>query len=74
MGPNEDYEAGYRSRKEARYWLENDAVEKVGSRLPSAERAEIDSEIEKEITQAVAFAEESPIPEEEDLHRNVFSG
>jgi pyruvate dehydrogenase E1 component alpha subunit len=74
VGPGEDFDAGYRGREEAKAWMENDSVERVGSLLPPAERARIDDEIEAEIAAAIDFAERSPVPEEEDLYRNVFSG
>ena len=41
--------------------------------VDGAERVAIDAEIEKEIDAAVAFAEESPVPEEKELCNNVFA-
>ncbi len=73
VGPREDYQAGYRHRDEAAPWIENDAVERIGRMLPSAERRRIDEEIEAEIGAAVDFAEASPIPDEAELYQHVFS-
>ncbi len=73
VGPNEDFDAGYRSREDARYWFENDPVVVVGRLLANETREKIDSSIEAEIDEAVAFAEESPFPAKSELTAHVFS-
>jgi pyruvate dehydrogenase E1 component alpha subunit len=74
VGPNEDFDQGYRAREDFQPWLKDDQVERVGRMLSDDERAEIDSEIELEIEDAVAFAETSPFPAAETLYANVFAG
>jgi pyruvate dehydrogenase E1 component alpha subunit len=74
VGPNEDFDAGYRARSEQEPWLRNDQVVRVGALLPPDRRAAIDLEIEQEIEDAVAFAESSPFPEASALLTNVFAG
>lgn len=74
VGPNEDYDAGYRSRDEMQPWLANDQVEKLGRQLDLARRAVIDAEIEDEIAAAISFAEESPFPTADALETHVFAG
>jgi pyruvate dehydrogenase E1 component alpha subunit len=74
VGPNEDYEAGYRARAEMDPWLVNDQVEAIGKQLAAERRSAIDAEIESEIAAAVAFAEESPFPTAEALDAHVFAG
>jgi TPP-dependent pyruvate/acetoin dehydrogenase alpha subunit len=73
VGPGEDYEAGYRARAELEAWQKNDPVECIGTRLAAARRTAIDAAIEREIADAVAFAEASPFPEIEELTADVFA-
>jgi pyruvate dehydrogenase E1 component alpha subunit len=74
VGPNEDYDAGYRSRADLDPWLANDQVEVIGKRLPHVRRSEVDAAIEREIAEAIAFAEQSPFPLPEALGTHVFAG
>ncbi len=74
VGPNEDYDQGYRARDDFSPWLKDDQVEKVGRMVLDERRAQIDSEIEIEIADAVEFAESSPFPEIEKLYTNVYAG
>jgi TPP-dependent pyruvate/acetoin dehydrogenase alpha subunit len=62
VGPAEDFEAGYRERAEAAPWVEHDSVAQEGARLAPPDRRAIEMEIEAEIAEAFAFAEESPVP------------
>ncbi len=73
VGPNEDYDDGYRSLDEFRPWQEGDQVAAVGKMLEDAERTAIDEEVESAIAAAVDFAEESPWPEPEELFSHVFA-
>lgn len=73
VGPNEDYEAGYRSRAELIPWLENDQVRVMGTRLDPGTRETIDAEVEQEIAAAIEFAESSPWPEPGELHTHVYA-
>jgi pyruvate dehydrogenase E1 component alpha subunit len=74
VGPNEDFDAGYRDRADLVPWLDDDQVAKVGATLAPARRAALDAEIEQEIAAAIAFAESSPFPAAEALYTNVFAG
>lgn len=73
VGPEEDYDSGYRDRAELEPWLRNDQVAKMGARLEPAERERIDAEVEGEIAAAITFAEHSPFPERDDLYAHVFA-
>lgn len=73
VGPGEDFETGYRSRLEVEPWMENDQVKLMGELLEPEERAKIEDEVEVEIREAIAFAEESPLPEEGELYTDLFS-
>jgi pyruvate dehydrogenase E1 component alpha subunit len=73
VGPNEDFDAGYRSREEARPWMEDDQVVHLAAMVDPATRARTDAEIDREIADAFAFAEESPPPTAAELHAHVFA-
>lgn len=67
VGPNEDYEAGYRPRSELEEWMANDPLlvqEKLIQKYSPI--------IIEEINEAVQFAEDSPWPTELDLYTNVL--
>ncbi len=72
VGPNDDYHLGYRTKDEAKWWIENDQVKKVGAMLKSEVRVRIENEVEAEIKEAFEFAESSPFPEAAELHTDVF--
>lgn len=74
VGPGEDYEAGYRHRADLEQWMRRDQVARLAAMLPPTERAAIDKDVEREITDAVAFAEASPFPALDELSRDVFAG
>jgi TPP-dependent pyruvate/acetoin dehydrogenase alpha subunit len=73
VGPDEDYDDGYRERGDMVTWRDKDEVARLGALLESKARQEIDDAIEVEITDAVAFAEDSPFPEPQELYANVFA-
>jgi TPP-dependent pyruvate/acetoin dehydrogenase alpha subunit len=72
VGPGEDYALGYRDRSEAEPWIHGDQVLKLASRLEPAVRTRIEGEVEAEIADAFAFAEESPFPSDAELTTDVF--
>ena len=73
VGPNEDYDQGYRARTDAEGPMRNDQVARLAELIAPHEREAIDLEIEEEIAAAVAFAEISPMPSVEELHQHVFA-
>ena len=72
VGPNEDFNLGYRTREEAESWIQNDQVERIGKMLETEQQTKIEKEVEEEIREAFAFAEESPFPEASELYTDVF--
>jgi TPP-dependent pyruvate/acetoin dehydrogenase alpha subunit len=72
VGPNEDFQLGYRSRQEASPSLERDALPRVECLLAPEVCSRIKMEVEQEITAAIRFAEESPYPEPSDLLMDVI--
>lgn len=73
VGPQEDYEAGYRSKREAEPWLKKDHVKNIGGLLEPEERLRIESEVEDEVRKAFEFAEQSPFPDDDELYSDVFA-
>ena len=62
VGPSEDYDQGYRAREDLEPWIEATRWRASARGSRPSRRAEIDAEIEREIADAVAFAEKSPFP------------
>ena len=72
VGPNDDYQLGYRTRDEAEPWIKSDPIRLLGSRLDPAPRRRIEAEVEAEIKDAFAFAEQSPFPAAGELYTDVY--
>lgn len=71
VGPNEDYQLGYRARAEAEPWIANDPLKKIAARIDGPARARIEAEVEAEIRDAFEFAEASPFPDAAELFTDV---
>jgi TPP-dependent pyruvate/acetoin dehydrogenase alpha subunit len=74
VGPNEDYQLGYRTREEAEPWIKNDQVPRIGALVEPAQRKQIEADVEAEIQEAFAFAEQSPFPDYTELFTDVYKG
>jgi len=72
VGPNDDFQLGYRSREEAEPWIKADPIKQLGDRLEPQRRREIETAVEAEIGDAFAFAERSPFPQAAELYTDVF--
>lgn len=72
VGPNEDYQLGYRMVAEAEPWMADDQVARFAALLAPAERQAIEADVEAEILTAFAFAEASPEPHAEALLADVL--
>lgn len=72
VGPNEDYDAGYRARSEAQPWIDNDQLLNVKKNIAAKALGDIEAEVEKEIAQAFQYASDSHFPGEAELLTNVF--
>ena len=73
VGPNEDFDAGYRSRKEIESWQKNDQVTRLGKMIGESLKKKIDLEIEQKLIQSIVFAEKSPFPKAKELMVNVYA-
>jgi TPP-dependent pyruvate/acetoin dehydrogenase alpha subunit len=74
VGPGDDYHIGYRQKNELQPWMETDQIEKVGAMLDADSRKKIDKAVERELAEAVDFAEKSPFPRARALMENVYAG
>jgi pyruvate/2-oxoglutarate/acetoin dehydrogenase E1 component/TPP-dependent pyruvate/acetoin dehydrogenase alpha subunit len=72
VGPGEDFHLGYRTTEEARAWIEADELNRIGGKLPAAQRAQIDAEVEAELRDALDFAEKSPFPDPSELWLHTY--
>jgi TPP-dependent pyruvate/acetoin dehydrogenase alpha subunit len=72
VGPNLDYHLGYRSQEEAAPWIDSDQVTRLAALVDPGPAARIRAEVDAEVADAFAFAEDSPEPEPADLFRDVF--
>jgi TPP-dependent pyruvate/acetoin dehydrogenase alpha subunit len=72
VGPNEDYQLGYRTAAEAEPWIKADQVKVLAALVEPGKRRQIEEAVEAEIREAFAFAEESPFPGCSDLLTDAF--
>jgi TPP-dependent pyruvate/acetoin dehydrogenase alpha subunit len=73
VGPGTDWHLGYRNQAEFNVWKSKDPVHLLGQELDPDLKARIDLEIEEEIRDAIAYAEESAFPPVSDLYADVFA-
>jgi pyruvate dehydrogenase E1 component alpha subunit len=73
VGPNADFDAGYRSRAELEPWVAADAVARIRGMIAPAACQAIESEVERQVGDAVSFAEQSPVPALSELKTHVFA-
>lgn len=73
VGPNDDWHLGYRSEEEARPWIEDDQVRRLGAMVDPGVRRAIETDVELEIREAFLFAEVSPFPEPHELTTDLFT-
>lgn len=73
VGPNSDFDQGYRALSEAEPWMDNDALSLLGRDLDEATRQSIEADNKARVQAAVEFAETSPTPEPEALYRDVYA-
>ena len=72
VGPDEDRIWKYRPDEELDDWIKRDDLAAIGGSLEPANRSNIEAAVETEIAEAIAFAEASPFPGDEELLDHVF--
>ena len=73
VGPHEDFDAVYRSRRDALPEFEKDPLKTLGASLDPVRRGQIELDVETEIYEAFTFAEESPFPNDGELYADVVT-
>jgi len=73
VGPNEDYDSGYRGLDELRPWQESDQVKRLSMMLPSDVVESISQEVTAQIDDAFNIAEASPSPDPSELWSDVYA-
>jgi pyruvate dehydrogenase E1 component alpha subunit len=74
VGPGEDRVHQYRPDAELDAKIEGDNLKIVGDMLPGNLRQSIENAEEKRVADAIAFAEASTFPEDQEIYDHVFSG
>jgi len=77
VGPDDNVQGKHRDirpREELEVWIKKDPIKKLENvlKITENEKQIISQKIEKEIEEAVVFAENSPYPRNEDLLKGVF--
>lgn len=73
VGPGEDRHYGYRCDAELSAEIASDQVARVGRMLTEDTRRGIADAVDREIDAAIAFAEASPFPDDEEIFDHVFA-
>jgi TPP-dependent pyruvate/acetoin dehydrogenase alpha subunit len=73
VGPGEDRHHGYRGDDQLDADIAADQVARIGGLLPDEARSDIDASVEREIATAIAHAEASPFPDDEEIFDHVFA-
>jgi TPP-dependent pyruvate/acetoin dehydrogenase alpha subunit len=72
VGPAEDFQSGYRSKEECSNWVESDQIPRLEKHIPADKVAALKGQMEAELARAIAFADESPFPDDEELHLHLY--
>lgn len=72
VGPNEDWNLGYRNINDIETWKKQDGVVLAGNRLAPDLREKIDHEISEQIKKSILFAENSEFPKSDNLLKYVY--
>jgi TPP-dependent pyruvate/acetoin dehydrogenase alpha subunit len=74
VGPGEDRVHNYRPDEELNAKIEGDNLKIVGDLLPADQRKSIEATEEQRVADAIAFAEASTFPEDQEVYDHVFAG
>lgn len=73
VGPNTDFEQGYRQTDDSQKWMNADPLSVLASKLPESLTQAIDQEIAKQVATAFEFAESSEFPHVSKLNDFVYA-
>jgi len=74
VGPTEDRMHKYRPDQELDAKIEGDNLKMVGDLVSASLREAIEAAEEKRVAEAIAFAEASTFPADQEIHEHVFAG
>jgi TPP-dependent pyruvate/acetoin dehydrogenase alpha subunit len=72
VGPGEDRVYGYRTDEELDDWIARDELRRMAGHLDSETRVSVERAVEAEIADAIAYAEESAYPQDEEVFQHVY--
>ena len=78
VGPWLDLDVGFRTKEEVEKWIKRCPIKAYEEYLANqgiisdSEKSQISKQIDEEIEEALAFARESPFPDESELTEDVF--
>ncbi len=72
VGPNTDFDQGYREPELPENWKENDAIHQLACQIPDEQRQQIEQRIDTQIAEAFEFAEQSPFPDPTEVFDYVY--
>lgn len=67
VGPNYDWDAGYRTKQEVEDWMKHCPIKALAAEFPAQEVQSYRDEFEKEIDGALAFARQAAFPRKETI-------
>jgi TPP-dependent pyruvate/acetoin dehydrogenase alpha subunit len=73
VGPDEDRHHGYRCDAQLNKEIAGDQVARIARMLTDEIRRDVEAGVEREIAAAIAFAEASPFPDDEEIFDHVFA-
>ncbi len=73
VGPGDDHHEEYRDPNELALWKNKDQIARLANMLAPHEKEKINQKVAALIKNAVAFAEQSPYPDEEELFTHVYA-
>ena len=72
VGPNDELGPPHRPAAEAQEWVDRDQLAALAELLDEGERAAVEEEAEREIRDAIEFAEASPFPDMKALYTDIL--
>jgi TPP-dependent pyruvate/acetoin dehydrogenase alpha subunit len=72
VGPNDDFDLGYRDKKAVEGWKRKDQLRILGLYLSENKRLGIDAKVMQQIIRAFKFAENSVFPSRKEIYEDLF--
>lgn len=72
VGPNYDFDFGYRTKQELNLWMKKCPLERLKKIASRVEHSRLERKINKEVESAFVFAKKSPYPSRAELAEGIF--